>query len=134
MVGEIKMYGGDAEPPSWMFCRGQAISRFTYASLYQIFGNKFGGGDGSTTFNLPDMKGMYPVGYNPGGTHFSVGVGERAGTADSTVPAHAHDYSHAHADGADWRDERQPHPHVQWQRRYFRQHHPRISPPLPQFR
>ena len=97
MVGEIKMYGGDAEPPNWMFCRGQAISRFTYASLYQIFGNKFGGGDGSTTFNLPDMKGQYPVGYNPGGTYFSIGVGERAGTPDSTVPAHTHDYSHAHA-------------------------------------
>ena len=99
MVGEIKMYGGDAEPPSWMFCRGQAISRFTYSGLFQIFGIKFGGGDGSTTFNLPDMKGQYPVGYNPGGAYFAVGIGERAGAKDAAVVAHTHDMGHTHAAG-----------------------------------
>ena len=96
MVGEIKMYGGDAEPPSWMFCRGQAISRFTYASLFQIFGIRFGGGDGSTTFNLPDMRGQYAAGAWPGGDYLT-GVGNKGGTKDAVVPAHAHDMSHNHA-------------------------------------
>ena len=96
MVGEIKMYGGDAEPPNWMFCRGQAISRFTYASLFQIFGIRFGGGDGSTTFNLPDMRGQYAAGAWPGGDYLT-GVGNKGGSKDAVLPAHAHDMSHNHA-------------------------------------
>ena len=97
LIGEIKMFGGDVEPANWMFCRGQTVSRATYAALFAAFGTKFGAGDGSTTFNLPDFRGTSPVGHNigptPPNTYFTKGVGERDGHATLTMPAHSHGVS-----------------------------------------
>lgn len=62
LVGSIMYfaYGSNAVPPSgWLHCNGSAISRTTYADLFSVIGTKFGSGDGSTTFNVPDTRGRF---------------------------------------------------------------------------
>ncbi len=56
-VGSILAYGGSTAPPGWVLCDGAAISRSTYYTLFLIIGTQFGAGDGSTTFNVPNLKG-----------------------------------------------------------------------------
>lgn len=89
LIGEIKMYGGDTEPANWMFCRGQAVSRATYAALFGVYGVKYGAGDGSTTFNLPSFAGRMPIGMYPGGG-WSNAMGQIGGSPDAVVVSHAH--------------------------------------------
>lgn len=69
-IGSILPYGGSSSPnSSWLLCYGQAVSRSTYSSLYAVLGDLYGNGDGSTTFNLPDLRGRVPVGADAmGGT------------------------------------------------------------------
>ena len=55
-VGVINPYGGATAPDGWLLCQGQALSRTEYADLFAVIGTNFGSGDGSTTFNLPDMR------------------------------------------------------------------------------
>jgi len=61
-VGSVQMFAGSSAPSGWISCDGTAISRTTYAALFAIIGTTYGVGDGSTTFNLPDMQGRIPVG------------------------------------------------------------------------
>lgn len=89
-IGFIGLWGGDTAPADYLMCRGQAVSRTTYAALFALVGTRFGSGDTSTTFNVPDLRGRYPVGYNVGGTYFTAGVGERYGSTAVTLPAHQH--------------------------------------------
>lgn len=58
-LGTILAFGGTAAPAGWMLCQGQALSRTTYAKLFAIIGTAFGAGDGSTTFNIPDLRGEF---------------------------------------------------------------------------
>jgi microcystin-dependent protein len=58
-AGGIIAYGGTAVPTGWFICDGSAVSRTTYATLFAAIGTAWGSGDGSTTFNLPDMRGMF---------------------------------------------------------------------------
>lgn len=60
--GVIMPYGGDAAPTGYLLCNGAEVSRSTYSALYSAIGDAFGAGDGSTTFNLPDMRGIFPKG------------------------------------------------------------------------
>lgn len=64
-IGSILPYGNMNPPTNWLSCNGQAISRTTYADLFAIIGTQFGEGDGSTTFNVPDLN-QYrvPIGYD----------------------------------------------------------------------
>ena len=55
-IGAILAFGGAIAPAGWMICNGAAISRTTYAALFAAIGTAFGAGDGSTTFNLPDLR------------------------------------------------------------------------------
>lgn len=55
----VHAYAGSTAPEGWDMCDGAAISRTTYASLFAIIGTTYGVGDGSTTFNLPDMRGQF---------------------------------------------------------------------------
>ena len=55
-IGSIVPYGGTTVPTGWLLCQGQAVSRTTYAELFAIIGTNFGTGDGSTTFNIPDLR------------------------------------------------------------------------------
>ena len=58
-LGSILPFGGASAPTGWMLCQGQAISRITYADLFAVIGTSFGAGDGSTTFNIPDLRGEF---------------------------------------------------------------------------
>lgn len=60
-------YSGSLPSSHWLLCNGQAVSRTTYADLFAVIGTVFGVGDGSTTFNLPDMRGEFIRGYDPTG-------------------------------------------------------------------
>ena len=55
-IGAILAFGGATAPAGWMICNGAAISRTTYAALFAAIGTAFGAGDGSTTFNIPDLR------------------------------------------------------------------------------
>ena len=94
LIGEIKAYAGLTIPSGWLECDGSAISRETYAELFNAIGTLWGDGDGSTTFNLPNLKGKVPVGHDASQTEFdTVGEtgGEKAVTLQaSQIPAHNH--------------------------------------------
>lgn len=66
LVGEVKMVAFETVPSGWLECDGSAVSRSTYSDLYSAIGTNFGEGDGSTTFNVPDMRGMFPRGWDHG--------------------------------------------------------------------
>ena len=61
-IGAVIMFGGAAAPTGWLLCQGQAVSRTTYADLFGILGTTYGVGDGTTTFNLPDLRSRLPIG------------------------------------------------------------------------
>lgn len=88
-IGSIVMYGSNVVPAGWLLCDGTAVSRATYASLFAIVGTTFGPGNGSTTFNLPDMRGRFPVGRNAADTAFDT-LGEAGGSKDAVVVSHKH--------------------------------------------
>lgn len=60
--GSVFPYAGSAAPSGYLLCAGQAVSRTTYSDLYSAIGTAYGNGDGSTTFNLPDLRGRVAVG------------------------------------------------------------------------
>jgi microcystin-dependent protein len=61
-LGEVTAFAGSSAPSGWLLCYGQAISRTTYADLFAVIGTTFGTGDGSTTFNMPDLRGRVVAG------------------------------------------------------------------------
>lgn len=68
-AGVIVPYGGTAAPTGWLLCYGQAVSRTTYATLFSAISTTYGTGDGSTTFNVPDLRGRVAAGKdNMGGS------------------------------------------------------------------
>ena len=65
-AGIIQAFAGASVPTGWLECNGAAISRTTYANLFTNIGENWGEGDGSTTFNLPDLRGKFLRGYDHG--------------------------------------------------------------------
>lgn len=61
-TGSMMAYAGSSAPSGWLLCAGQAVSRTTYAALFSAISTAYGAGDGSTTFNLPDLRGRIPAG------------------------------------------------------------------------
>jgi microcystin-dependent protein len=61
-VGDVKATARSTAPIGWVLCDGSAVSRTTYAALFAAIGTTFGAGNGTTTFNLPDLRGRVPVG------------------------------------------------------------------------
>lgn len=78
-IGAIIDFPGATPPSGWLLCYGQAVSRATYATLFGIIGTTFGAGDGSTTFNLPDLRGRVVAGVNNMGGESSGRLGSGAG-------------------------------------------------------
>lgn len=60
--GSMTAFGGTSAPSGWLMCDGSAVSRTTYASLWTAIGTTFGAGDGSSTFNIPDLRGRVIAG------------------------------------------------------------------------
>lgn len=94
IIGEIKMWPLVSPPTGWQVCDGSAINRTTYPKLFALIGTTYGVGNGSTTFNVPNMKGRVPVGYDSGQTEFDA-IGETGGAKTHTltsaqIPAHVH--------------------------------------------
>lgn len=59
-TGCVQMFAGNIVPAGWLLCNGQALSRTTYAALFATIGTAYGTGDGSTTFNIPNMEASFP--------------------------------------------------------------------------
>jgi microcystin-dependent protein len=94
-IGGLMAFGGASAPDKWLLCDGSEISRTTYADLFAIIGVAYGAGNGTTTFNLPDMRGRSTMGAD--GSLVS-GLGTQAGAAAvalsiNNLPSHDHDYA-----------------------------------------
>lgn len=90
-IGAVIPYIMPAAPQGWLICDGSAISRTGYAALFSLIGVTFGSGDGTTTFNLPDMSGRVAVGLSTSDSDFGA-VGDIGGAKVST---HSHNLSPA---------------------------------------
>ena len=93
-VGEIRMFAGNFAPNGWMFCEGQTLPISENDVLFQLIGTTYGG-DGESTFNLPNLASRVPIhmGTGPDGTTYQ--IGEMAGTEQETltvqqIPNHTH--------------------------------------------
>ena len=84
-VGCVIPFAGAAAPTGWLLCQGQAVSRTTYAQLFSVIGTTYGSGDGSTTFNLPDMRGRVAVGSDANSPGVKVGT-KGAAIQDYNLP------------------------------------------------
>jgi microcystin-dependent protein len=98
-VGTIVMYGGGSAPAGWVLCDGTAYSRTSvYDVLYGVIGTTFGTGDGSTTFNVPDLRQRFPLGKAAAGTGSTLGGTGGAIDHTHTGPSHQHSGpSHQHS-------------------------------------
>lgn len=108
--GIIIPYAGVSVPPGWLLCDGSAISRTAYGGLFSFIGSNWGNGDGSTTFNLPDLRGRFLRGVdgsanrdpdkttrtaaNPGGN-----TGNNVGSVETDDAGHNHSDSQSASSG-----------------------------------
>lgn len=94
-AGTIAPFGGGSAPPGWLDCFGQAVSRTTYAALFNAIGATYGAGDGSTTFNVPDFRGRNVLGAGTGSgltnrLRGSIGGSETHPLTSAENAAHSH--------------------------------------------
>jgi microcystin-dependent protein len=92
--GTVSQTARATAPTGYLLCDGSAISRSTYSSLFDAIGTAYGTGDGSTTFNIPNLKGRIPVGFDSSQTEFDT-LGETGGAKTHTLtsaemPSHTH--------------------------------------------
>lgn len=91
LTGGVGFFAMNTAPTGWLKANGAAISRTTYAALFAAIGTTFGTGDGSSTFNLPDMRGYFPRGWADNG---SVDSGRTFGsTQTDAMQGHKHTQS-----------------------------------------
>ena len=83
-LGEIKMFAGNFAPRGWAFCQGQLMSIAQNNALFALLGTTYGG-DGKTTFALPDLRGRGPIGFGTGPGLADVVQGEAGGVNDVTL-------------------------------------------------
>ena len=104
-VGSVISYAGSTAPNGWLLCDGSAMSRTTYAALFSAIGTTYGTGDGSTTFNLPDIRGRTAVGAGQGSGLTNRALAASGGEethmlSAAEMPAHNHgvtDPGHTHS-------------------------------------
>lgn len=110
-VGGTILWPSASIPTGWLLCNGQAISRATFAALFTLLGTGWGTGDGSTTFNIPDMRGRVPIGSGTGtgltaralagilGEELHQLLDTEMSSHTHTIPAHSHTQTaHSHSD------------------------------------
>ncbi len=95
-VGAVLPYAGASAPSQFLLCDGSAVSRTTYANLFTAIGTAYGVGNGTTTFNLPNLQGRVPVGKSTD-TEFDV-LGETGGEkthklTSTEMPSHSHNFN-----------------------------------------
>ena len=95
-AGLISAWVGDSIPTGWLLCDGRTVSRTTYAALFAAIGDRFGSGDGSTTFDLPDLRGRFLRGRPSGGTLGEAGGSDTHALTVGELPAHTHTETHDH--------------------------------------
>jgi microcystin-dependent protein len=98
-VGEIRMFAGNFAPAGWMFCEGQLLPISENETLFQLLGTTYGG-DGQSTFALPDLRGRLPLHQGNGFTLAETGGAEEITLTVSQIPAHSHPFLAADATAA----------------------------------
>jgi microcystin-dependent protein len=88
-VGEIRMFGGNFAPAGWMFCAGQLLPISENETLFNLIGTTYGG-DGQSTFALPDLRGRLPIHMGNGFTLAQTGGAETVTLTVNQIPAHSH--------------------------------------------
>jgi len=93
-LGQITAFGFNFAPRSWGFCSGQIISISQNSALFALLGTTYGG-DGRTTFMLPDLRGRMPISFNQGPGLSSRPLGQRGGSEtqaldNASLPSHSH--------------------------------------------
>lgn len=93
-IGEIRLFAGTFAPMNWAFCQGQMLNVAQYSALFSILSTQFGG-NGSTTFGLPDLQGRVPVGSGNGSGLTPRANGQKGGAetvalSTANLPAHQH--------------------------------------------
>ena len=88
-VGEIRMFGGNFAPAGWMFCEGQLLPISEYETLFNLIGTTYGG-DGQSTFALPDLRGRLPVHQGNGFIMAETGGAEEITLTVNQIPSHTH--------------------------------------------
>jgi microcystin-dependent protein len=97
-VGEIRMFAGNFAPAGWMFCEGQLLPISEYETLFNLIGTTYGG-DGQSTFALPDLRGRIPIHQGNGFILAETGGAEQITLTVNQIPAHTHALLAAAANG-----------------------------------
>ena len=96
-AGMIYMFAGNSAPSGYLMCDGSAVSREDYSLLFAVIGTAFGNGDGSTTFNLPDLSGRVAMGASQSHAQGSTGGTETCTLTVDNLPSHLHEVpQHGH--------------------------------------
>ncbi|HEX8409195.1 MAG TPA: tail fiber protein [Thermoanaerobaculia bacterium] len=88
-VGEIRMFAGNFAPAGWMFCEGQLLPISENETLFQLIGTTYGG-DGQSTFGLPDLRGRIPIHQGNGFILAETGGAEEITLTVNQIPSHTH--------------------------------------------
>jgi microcystin-dependent protein len=88
-VGEIRMFAGNFAPAGWMFCEGQLLPISEFETLFNLIGTTYGG-DGQSTFALPDLRGRLPMHFGNGFTLAETGGVETVTLTVPQIPLHSH--------------------------------------------
>ena len=88
-VGEIRMFAGNFAPAGWMFCEGQLLPISENETLFQLIGTTYGG-DGQSTFALPDLRGRIPIHQGNGFILAETGGAEEITLTINQIPSHTH--------------------------------------------
>lgn len=91
-VGEIRMFAGNFPPAGWMFCEGQLLSIAQNDVLFTLIGTTYGG-DGQTTFALPDLRGRVPIHFGGGFALAETGGAEAVTLTANQIPSHGHAFN-----------------------------------------
>lgn len=108
-AGTILAYGGASAPSGYLICNGDAVSRTTYANLFTVIGTTYGTGNGSTTFNVPNLRGRFALGKATSGTGSTLGASggsiDHTHTGGSVSGSTGNESSHTHGAGSYSADE-----------------------------
>ena len=101
-AGDIKLTACASAPSGWLICNGSAVSRTTYSALFAAIGTTYGSGNGSTTFNLPNLSGRFALGVSSGHARGTNGGAETVTLTVDQIPSHNHTGSFDYVSGSDY--------------------------------